>query len=143
MLARRLLNHPRRTVLTSTLIVSTAVFIKRYPFKSVATYATVSSTMKITPIPMFSVIPTFVDDVNHQDNYAYLVTDPASKESAIVDPAEPKRYCARRPRIYCSVLPVLKKMIDSGEINLTSIITTHHHGDHAGGNKEIVGFLVK
>jgi hydroxyacylglutathione hydrolase len=37
-----------------------------------------------------------------------------------------------------SVLPVLKKMVDSGDINLTSIITTHHHGDHAGGNKEIV-----
>jgi hypothetical protein len=25
-----------------------------------------------------------------QDNYAYLVTDPKTKESAIVDPAEPK-----------------------------------------------------
>jgi glyoxylase-like metal-dependent hydrolase (beta-lactamase superfamily II) len=37
-----------------------------------------------------------------------------------------------------SVLPVLKSKIESGEINLTSIITTHHHGDHAGGNKEIV-----
>ena len=37
-----------------------------------------------------------------------------------------------------SVLPVLKQKIDSGEINLTSIITTHHHGDHAGGNREIV-----
>ena len=35
----------------------------------------------------------------------------------------------------CSVLPVLKKMVDSGEINLTSIITTHHHGDHAYGNQ--------
>ena len=36
------------------------------------------------------------------------------------------------------MLPVLKKMIESGDINLTSIITTHHHGDHAGGNREIV-----
>lgn len=40
------------------------------------------------------------------------------------------------------MLPVLKKMIASGDINLTSIITTHHHGDHAGGNREIVGTVV-
>jgi len=39
-----------------------------------------------------------------------------------------------------SVLPVLKSKIEAGEINLTSIITTHHHGDHAGGNKEIVHY---
>lgn len=37
-----------------------------------------------------------------------------------------------------SVLPVLNDRIESGEIKLTSIITTHHHADHAGGNREIV-----
>jgi hydroxyacylglutathione hydrolase len=39
-----------------------------------------------------------------------------------------------------SVLPVLKEKIESGEIKLTSILTTHHHRDHAGGNEEIVLF---
>lgn len=71
------------------------------------------------------------------------MTDPGSKESAIVDPAEPKRYVLSSLTLLetgadDSVLPVLKKMVESGEINLTSIITTHHHGDHAGGNREIV-----
>jgi hydroxyacylglutathione hydrolase len=36
------------------------------------------------------------------------------------------------------VLPVLEKAIKSGEIDLKYIITTHHHADHAGGNKEIL-----
>ncbi len=32
---------------------------------------------------------------------------------------------------------MLKKKIDASEINLKSIINTHHHGDHAGGNVEV------
>lgn len=35
-------------------------------------------------------------------------------------------------------MPVLKKAISSGDIELKYLITTHHHGDHAGGNKEIL-----
>lgn len=62
-----------------------------------------------------------------ENNYAYLITDDKTKTAAIVDPAEPK-----------SVLPVLKKSIAAGEIDLKYLITTHHHGDHAGGNKEIL-----
>ncbi|ORY86239.1 hydroxyacylglutathione hydrolase [Protomyces lactucae-debilis] len=61
------------------------------------------------------------------NNYAYILKDSKSGEAAIIDPAEPK-----------AVLPVLKKAIDAGEIKLTTLITTHHHGDHAGGNKEIL-----
>lgn len=53
--------------------------------------------------------------------------DDKTKIAAIVDPAEPK-----------SVLPVLEKGIKSGEFDLKYLITTHHHGDHAGGNKEIL-----
>ncbi|THZ04805.1 Metallo-hydrolase/oxidoreductase, partial [Aureobasidium pullulans] len=36
------------------------------------------------------------------------------------------------------VLPVLKKQVDSGAINLKNIINTHHHHDHAGGNVEML-----
>jgi hydroxyacylglutathione hydrolase len=61
------------------------------------------------------------------NNYAYILKDSKTCEAAIVDPAEPK-----------AVLPVLKKAIEAGEIKLTTLITTHHHGDHAGGNKEIL-----
>ena len=59
------------------------------------------------------------------NNYAYIIKD-KNNVAAIVDPAEPK-----------SVLPVLKREIEAG-LDLQYIITTHHHGDHAGGNKEIL-----
>lgn len=40
--------------------------------------------------------------------------------------------------MYSRVTPVLKEAIDSGKINLTAIVNTHHHWDHAGGNKKLV-----
>merc|ERR1711982_119096 len=58
-------------------------------------------------------------------NYAYLVSDDKTKEATIIDPANPPE-----------VLPVLKDQTDSGKIKLVSIINTHHHHDHAGGNEE-------
>jgi hydroxyacylglutathione hydrolase len=60
------------------------------------------------------------------NNYAYLVTDSKTKDAVIIDPANPPE-----------VLPVLKQKTDAGDINLKSIINTHHHHDHAGGNVEI------
>ncbi|KAI9667476.1 MAG: Cytoplasmic glyoxalase II [Bathelium mastoideum] len=61
------------------------------------------------------------------NNYAYLVVDDGSKEAVIIDPASPPE-----------VLPVLKDHTASGSIKLGSIINTHHHHDHAGGNSEIL-----
>ncbi|KAK7749421.1 Cytoplasmic glyoxalase II [Diatrype stigma] len=60
------------------------------------------------------------------DNYAYLLIDEQSKDAVVVDPAHPKE-----------VSPVLKEAISSGKINLKAIVNTHHHWDHAGGNKQI------
>jgi hydroxyacylglutathione hydrolase len=57
------------------------------------------------------------------DNYAYLVVDDKTKDAVIIDPANPPE-----------VLPVLKEQIAAGKINLTAIVNTHHHHDHAGGN---------
>lgn len=48
------------------------------------------------------------------NNYAYLVIDDKTKDATIIDPANPPE-----------VLPVLKKHVDSGAINLKSIINTH------------------
>ncbi|KAI7111098.1 hypothetical protein KC343_g19379, partial [Hortaea werneckii] len=59
------------------------------------------------------------------NNYAYIVTDDKTKDAVVIDPANPSE-----------VLPSLKKTIDSG-VNLKSIINTHHHHDHAGGNSEM------
>ncbi|KAI9703176.1 MAG: Cytoplasmic glyoxalase II [Candelina mexicana] len=61
------------------------------------------------------------------DNYAYLVVDEKTRDAVIIDPANPKE-----------VAPVLKTQTDSGKINLKNIINTHHHWDHAGGNKKIL-----
>ncbi|EMR65820.1 putative hydroxyacylglutathione hydrolase protein [Eutypa lata UCREL1] len=60
------------------------------------------------------------------DNYAYLLVDDQSKDAVIVDPAHAEE-----------VSPVLQQAISSGKINLKAIVNTHHHWDHAGGNKQI------
>ncbi|KAG0726246.1 Hydroxyacylglutathione hydrolase, mitochondrial [Chionoecetes opilio] len=49
--------------------------------------------------------------------------DEKSKEAAIVDPVDPK-----------TVLEAVK----AAGASLTTVLTTHHHWDHAGGNKELV-----
>ncbi|KAI0123005.1 hydroxyacylglutathione hydrolase [Xylariales sp. AK1849] len=74
--------------------------------------------MHIQSIPMW---------VGSSDNYAYLVVDDKSKDAVIIDPAHPEE-----------VAPVLKKAIQDGKINLTAIVNTHHHWDHAGGNKQLL-----
>lgn len=56
------------------------------------------------------------------DNYIYLVHDPDSGLTAVVDPAEAK--------------PPLGEAERRGW-KITHILNTHHHGDHVGGNLEI------
>ncbi|KAJ4831383.1 Hydroxyacylglutathione hydrolase cytoplasmic [Turnera subulata] len=57
-----------------------------------------------------------------EDNYAYLIIDEATKEAAAVDPVEPDK--------------ILNAAADHG-VQLTSVLTTHHHWDHAGGNEKM------
>lgn len=64
------------------------------------------------------------------DNYGYLLHDPASGETGIVDPSE--------------AAPVLAAAAARGW-RLTHILNTHHHHDHTGGNlalKEATGAAV-
>ncbi|KAL9957554.1 hypothetical protein ACROYT_G039196 [Oculina patagonica] len=56
------------------------------------------------------------------DNYMYLVVDEKTQEAAIVDPVEPKK--------------VVEAVKNEG-VKLTTVLTTHHHWDHAGGNEEL------
>ncbi|XP_061713115.1 hydroxyacylglutathione hydrolase, mitochondrial [Cydia pomonella] len=58
-----------------------------------------------------------------QDNYMYLIIDKATREAAIVDPVEPNSV----------VLAVQEH-----NATLTTVLTTHHHWDHAGGNENLV-----
>ena len=56
------------------------------------------------------------------DNYIYLIHDPVSHETAVVDPALAQ--------------PVLDTL-DKNGWQLTYILNTHHHNDHIGGNLEL------
>jgi len=56
------------------------------------------------------------------DNYIYLIHDPVSGETAVVDPALAQ--------------PVLD-VLDKKSWRLTYIFNTHHHWDHVGGNLEL------
>ncbi|KAJ5909114.1 hydroxyacylglutathione hydrolase [Penicillium taxi] len=67
------------------------------------------------------------DRTGKGNNYAYLVTDELTKNSVIIDPANPPE-----------VAPELKAQISAGKIELTAIVNTHHHWDHAGGNEEML-----
>ncbi|KAK1494668.1 hydroxyacylglutathione hydrolase [Colletotrichum cuscutae] len=79
------------------------------------------ATVTAASIPMW---------VGSSNNYAYLVKDDKTNDAVIIDPANPSE-----------VTPVLQNAIKSGEINLTAIVNTHHHWDHAGGNKKLQGEL--
>ncbi|XP_059011398.1 hydroxyacylglutathione hydrolase, mitochondrial isoform X4 [Mustela lutreola] len=57
------------------------------------------------------------------DNYMYLIIDDETKEAAVVDPVQPQK-----------VVETVKKL----GVKLTTVLTTHHHWDHAGGNEKLV-----
>lgn len=69
------------------------------------------ATMKVRILPALS------------DNYMYLLVDPATQQAAIVDPVDPD-----------SVVAAVK---EEG-VTLTTLLTTHHHWDHAGGNADLI-----
>ena len=57
------------------------------------------------------------------DNYAYLVVDDASMECAVID-------CAEADKVIAAA--------ESNGVKLVAVLTTHWHGDHSGGNADIV-----
>lgn len=57
------------------------------------------------------------------DNYIFLLYDSASQTAAVVDPAQPE--------------PVLRQLRRLGA-SLVSILNTHHHADHVGGNRQLL-----
>ncbi|XP_070779108.1 hydroxyacylglutathione hydrolase, mitochondrial-like isoform X4 [Enoplosus armatus] len=60
------------------------------------------------------------------DNYMYLLIDVDSREAAIVDPVEP--------------IKVVEAVRKHG-VKLTTVLTTHHHWDHASGNEKMVRLM--
>ncbi|CEL55825.1 hypothetical protein RSOLAG1IB_01837 [Rhizoctonia solani AG-1 IB] len=72
-------------------------------------HSTIKTTMRVVPVPVRS------------DNYAYLLIDEATKKAAAVDPFD---------------VPKVQAQAEKEGVELTALITTHHHADHSGGNKE-------
>ena len=56
------------------------------------------------------------------DNYTYLIIDPASNEAAVVDAPEAGPVVAR---------------VEALGVNLTKVLSTHHHWDHSAANPEL------
>jgi hydroxyacylglutathione hydrolase len=67
--------------------------------------------MRVVPVPVL------------MDNYAYLVIDEPSGDTAVVDPSESA--------------PVLAAVRDQ-RVRLRAIWNTHHHWDHVGGNRDLL-----
>ncbi|KAH9503226.1 hypothetical protein Btru_068506 [Bulinus truncatus] len=63
-----------------------------------------------------------------EDNYMYLIIDETTKECAVVDPVEPDK---------------VEAAVNEENVNLTSVLTTHHHWDHAGGNEQLINSVGK
>ena len=58
-----------------------------------------------------------------EDNYAYIIYDTLTLEGAVVDPSQ------------CGDAVVAA--IEASGIKLVQVLTTHHHWDHAFGNKKL------
>ncbi len=58
-----------------------------------------------------------------EDNYVYLLHEPESGATGVVDPAVAKPVLAEAERLGWRI---------------THILNTHHHGDHVGGNRAII-----
>jgi len=58
-----------------------------------------------------------------EDNYSYILIDEQTKIAAAIDPAEPHKVFIQA---------------EKEGVNITSILTTHHHWDHSEGNNEFV-----
>ncbi|CAD5112070.1 DgyrCDS1315 [Dimorphilus gyrociliatus] len=57
-----------------------------------------------------------------EDNYSYLVVDKTTMKGILIDPSDPD-----------VVVGICKRL----QVDLTAILCTHKHWDHAGGNKVI------
>jgi hydroxyacylglutathione hydrolase len=69
------------------------------------------------PAPDVRPIPAF------DDNYIWLLTEPGCRNAAVVDPGDAD--------------PVMETLAERG-LELSSVLITHHHGDHVGGLADLI-----
>ena len=78
-----------------------------------------------TIMPPIKVITLFCEPYNGSDNFAYVICSSKSNMCALVD---------------VSACPdQILEFIQKESLSLTTILTTHKHMDHAGGNLQIKG----
>ncbi|XP_059096873.1 hydroxyacylglutathione hydrolase, mitochondrial-like [Tigriopus californicus] len=96
----------------------TAAYFKAQTAYKVGSRGTHSASQSISLLPAmkFKILPALTD------NYMYLLVDDATKEAAIVDPVAPE---------------TVMDAVQAEGVSLTTFLTTHHHWDHAGGNKKM------
>ena len=70
-----------------------------------------SAAMRVRPVPALT------------DNYMYLLIDESTMQAAVVDPVDPDK--------------VMSAAKEEG-VHVKAVLTTHHHQDHCGGNKDFV-----
>ncbi|KAG0673633.1 Cytoplasmic glyoxalase II [Pichia californica] len=63
------------------------------------------------------------------DNYCYILTDESSNKSWIIDPAFPN--------------DIEEYLLKKNKSDIVSIVNTHHHNDHSGGNKYLSTTIFK
>lgn len=61
------------------------------------------------------------------DNWMYLIID-SSNEAAVVDPYDASK---------------ISDAVKEQRVNVTNLITTHHHADHSGGNSKFVSTMLE
>lgn len=94
----------------------TSAYFRAITFRSQGLHS-VSTTDQVNNKMRVRILPAL------QDNYMYLLIDEETQKAAIVDPVNPQ-----------AVLDAVQEE----NVSLTSVLTTHHHWDHAGGNDELV-----
>lgn len=58
-----------------------------------------------------------------QDNFSYIIAHPRTSSAAIID---------------CGDAFPLLDIIRASQLNVTDILTTHHHADHCAGNEDLL-----
>ncbi|KAG5468388.1 hypothetical protein LSCM1_02368 [Leishmania martiniquensis] len=84
--------------------------------------ASITRGVAIVPIPIF------------RDNYAYLIVSMQTHKVAAVDPAD--------PAMTLRAIESLRAQLGV-PLQLTEVLTTHKHWDHAGGNEMLVQLAKK
>lgn len=97
-----------RLICLTTTISALALFLDHMLLPSLVRQSVRRTIMKVVAVPV------------REDNYSYLLIDEATKKAAAIDPFDVAKVAAAA---------------ETHGVQIVANLTTHHHADHAGGNK--------